>query len=139
MVKFSAKSQYGLRAMVYLARFKDKISSLREISEMEDIPFDYLEKIVSTLEKAGLVGAKRGARGGYFLTLEPKEIPVGEIIKTLEGQMAPVKCLIENPKKRFRCPKKRKCQTQKVWKRVQDSLNSTLDSITLADLIEGRV
>ena len=139
MVKFSTKSQYGLRAMVYLARFKDKISPLREISGMEDIPFDYLEKIISTLEKAGLVGAKRGAGGGYFLTLEPKEIQVGEIIKTLEGQMAPVKCLIKNPKERFCCPKEKKCQTKKVWKKIQDSLNSTLESMTLADLIGGQV
>lgn len=138
-MKFSTKSQYGLRAMVYLARFKDKTSSLRVISEAEGIPFDYLEKIISNLEKAGFLRSKRGVSGGYFLALPAKEIRVGEIIKTLEGTMAPVKCLVKDKKKRYRCPKERKCKTRKVWKKVQDSLNSALDSMTLADLIKGQI
>jgi len=135
-MKFSTKSQYGLRAMVFLARAKGKIFSLRTISEAEGIPFDYLEKIISRLEKAGFLKAKRGVNGGYFLAFKPEKIRVGEIIKTLEGSMAPVKCLIENKEKRYSCPKEKSCQTKKVWAKIQDSLNSTLNSITLADLIK---
>ncbi|KPJ71499.1 hypothetical protein AMJ50_01760 [Parcubacteria bacterium DG_74_3] len=134
-MKFTTKSQYGLRAMVYLAKAQNKISPLKIISEKEGIPFNYLEKIISDLEGAGFLQAKRGIGGGYFLALEPKEIKVGEIIKALEGSLAPVKCLIKDKKRRYSCPRQGKCQTRRVWKKIQTSLNSTLDSITLADLI----
>ena len=80
-MKVSKRTQYGLRAMVYLATAfgkKGKICSLKEISEKENISFDYLEKIISRLEKKGLVRAKRGVRGGYFLGRSPKKIKIGD-------------------------------------------------------------
>lgn len=132
-MKISAKSQYGLRAMVYLAKFQDKISSLKVISKAEDISFDYLEKIISKLEKAGLVKAKKGVQGGYFLIKSPQKIKLGQIIRALDGEMALVRCIAKE--KRYLCPKKRKCLTKNFWKKIQNSLNSALNSITLADLI----
>lgn len=136
-MRISKKSQYGLRAMVYLAGIfgKDEPCPLKEISQKEDISFDYLEKIISRLEKKGLVGAKRGVRGGYFLKRHPSKIKVGEIIKTLEGTMAPVKCVALEKEERYCCPRKKSCKTFNVWQKIQDTLNSTLNSITLADLI----
>ena len=125
--------------MVYLAvaqKRKEKICSLKEISGKENISFDYLEKIISKLEKKGLVKAKRGAKGGYFLTRPSKEIKVGEIIKVLEGTIAPVKCVAEKGRKRYHCPRRRICKTFNVWQKIQNVLNSTLNSITLADLIK---
>ena len=136
-MRVSKKSQYGLRAMVYLASVfskKNNIRSLKEISQKENISFDYLEKIISQLEKKGLVGAKRGIRGGYFLKRSPQKISVGEIISTLESTMFPVKCLAKE--KRYNCPRKKTCKTVNVWKKVQEVLNSTLNSITLADLLK---
>ena len=138
-MRVSKKSQYGLRAMVYLAAAfgKEKnIRSLKEISQKENISFDYLEKIISQLEKKGLVKAKKGAKGGYFLKRSPKKIRVGEIISTLESTMSPVKCLDKEKSKRYKCPYRKRCKTLNVWKEIQDSLNSTLDSITLADLLK---
>lgn len=138
-MKFSTKSQYGLRAMVYLANVFDegKVHSLKTISKKEDISFDYLEKIISKLEKKDLVGAKKGVQGGYFLTRPPSKIKIGEIIRALEGEPSLVKCIAKD--KRYVCPRERKCQTKKVWKKIQKSLDSTLNSITLADLIKGRM
>ena len=133
-MRISTKSQYGLRAMVFLAKSRDKICPLKIISEKEGIPFDYLEKIISKLEKARLIKAKRGARGGYYLTHQSKKIKVGEIIKVLEGEIALVKCIA---KKKYLCPRERKCLTKNFWKKIQKSLNSTLDSLTLADLLRG--
>ena len=138
-MRVSKKSQYGLRAMVYLASVfgkENNIRSLKEISQKENIPFDYLEKIISQLEKKGLVRSKRGILGGYFLKRSPKKINVGEIIRTLESTMSPVKCLAKEKSKRYKCPYRKSCKTINVWKEIQDSLNSTLDSITLADLIK---
>ena len=134
-MKISTKTRYGLRAMVYLAKSKSKVCPLKEISEAEDISFDYLEKIVSKLEKAGFIKAKKGAQGGYFLAYEPKKIRVGEIVRLLEGTMAPVRCIAKEKKERYHCPRRRICSTINIWQRIQDSLNYTLDSITLADLI----
>ncbi|UZE92873.1 MAG: Rrf2 family transcriptional regulator [Candidatus Nealsonbacteria bacterium] len=138
-MRISKKSQYGLRAMVYLAGVfgkEKKICSLREISEKENISFDYLEKIMSKLEKADLVKAKKGVQGGYFLKRSPQKINVGEIIRVLESTMSPVKCLAKE--KRYNCPRKKTCKTLNVWKKVQEVLNSTLESITLADLIKKK-
>ena len=135
-MKISTKSQYGLRALVCLAKFPDKVCPLKAISEAEGISFDYLEKIFAKLGKAGLLKSKRGVGGGYFLAKKPKEIKIGEIITALEGSTAPVKCLLDHRKKKYRCPKEKKCQTKKLWKKIQDSLNFTLNSITLADLIK---
>lgn len=136
-MKISKKSQYGLRAMVYLAGVfnKGKICPLKKVAKAEGISFDYLEKIIAKLEKAGLVKAKRGVMGGYFLGRHPKKIRVGEIIRVLEGTMAPVECVAKDKNKRYCCPRRKICKTINVWQKIQDSLTSTLNSITLADLV----
>jgi len=132
MLRISTKSQYGLRAMVYLACSPDKISPLKLISKKERIPFDYLEKIILELEKAGLIKSKKGSRGGYFLTKNPKKIKVYQIIRTLEKEKNLVKCLSKN----YRCPLVKKCLTKDFWQKIQRSLEKTLNSITLADLVK---
>jgi len=134
MLKISTKSQYGLRAIVYLATSKEKINPLRVISKKEGISFDYLEKILSKLEKTGLVKAKKGVLGGYFLAKSPKKIKIAEILKALEGSTFLVKCIGSD--KKFHCARARKCLTKNLWKKIQDSINSTLKSVTLADLIK---
>lgn len=137
-MKISAKSQYGLRAMVYLVKHKNKISSLREISENEGIPFDYLEKIISKMEKAGLVKSKKGVQGGYFLARTAEKITLGEIMRALEGKMALVRCIDEDKEKVFHCPKKNICLTKNAWTRIQGILTKALNSITLTDLISNK-
>ena len=129
-MRISTKSQYGLRAMVYLAKQKEKICSLKEISKKEGIPFDYLEKIFSKLKKSGLVKAKKGVGGGYFLTKKPKKIRIGEIIKALEGNLVLVNCL------GYFCPREKKCLSKKFWQKLNNSINLTFNSITLAELIK---
>ena len=128
-MQVAKKAQYGLRAMTYLSKnsSKEKVCSSKEISEKEDIPFDFLEKIMSELEKADLVKAKKGAYGGYFLDKKPNKITAGEVVRTLENTV-PVGCM--------GCPKAMGCSSKSVWDEVKDSVNSTLDSITLKDLMD---
>lgn len=116
--------------MIYLARAKKRIAPLKEISEKEGMPFDYLEKIFSQLEKSGLVKAKKGSRGGYFIGKNPSQIKIGKIIRSLEGETFLVKCLESC------CPREKKCLSKSVWKKLQKSLDTALDSITLANLIK---
>jgi Rrf2 family protein len=129
MFKISTKSQYGLRAMVYLAR-KNRICSLKEISKNENVPFDYLEKIISKLEKAKFIKSKKGFQGGYFLAKSPSKIKIGEMIKILEKELYLVKC-IEN----F-CPREKKCLVKNFWRKIQKVFISALNSFTLSDLIK---
>jgi Rrf2 family protein len=127
-MRISTKSQYGLRAMIYLAKNKNRICPLKEVSEKEEIPFDYLEKIIVKLEKIDLVRAKKGVQGGYFLSKEPSEIKVGEIIEALEGKSNLVKCL------QYFCSRSKKCSAKFFWQKLNKAINSALNSITLADL-----
>jgi len=130
MLKISTKSQYGLRAMVYLAKCRGQMCSLKIISEKEGISFDYLEKILSKLEKSGLIRSRKGVCGGYFLGRKPSRIKIGEIINVLEGEIVLVKCM------NSLCPKGKKCLTKKFWKKLQDVLCKALNSVTLGELIK---
>lgn len=129
IMKISKKTQYGLRAMIYLARQKHKICSLREIAKKEKIPFDYLEKIILKLRKSGLVKAKKGTEGGYFLAKKPEKIKIGQIINALEGQTLLVSCL------KYFCPMEKKCLAKNFWRKLSKSLISSLNSESLANLI----
>jgi Rrf2 family transcriptional regulator, iron-sulfur cluster assembly transcription factor len=118
--------------MVHLALYKGKICSLKEISQKEGISFDYLEKIISRLEKTGLVKSKKGSRGGYFLARPSRKIKIGEIIRAVEGNASLVKCTA----RAGNCPIMKKCLAKKFWDKLQKSLNAVLNSLTLADLIK---
>jgi len=120
--------------MVYLAnpRLKNKISPLKKISQDEGIPFDFLEKIFSRLEKANLVKAKKGAQGGYFLAKVPEKIKIGEILEALNEEINLVRCF------RYFCPREKKCLTKNFWQKLNKFLISTLNSVKLSDLIKTR-
>jgi len=131
-MQISIKSRYGLRAMVYLAKAK-KTCSAKEISQKEKIPFDFLEKIFSKLQQHGLVNSRRGVNGGYLLAKSPRKISIGEILKALENkEIFQVLC------KKKRYPSRKKCPIREVWEKIKENLNSTLNSITLADLVDKK-
>jgi len=126
-MKISKKAQYGLRAMIFLAK-KDKeneVFSLNEISKKEKIPADFLEKILADLQKAGLVKTKKGSSGGYFLAKKAKDIFAGDIIEALED-ITPVKCQ--------GCGMIAVCSSKSIWDEVKSSVNEALYSKTLKDL-----
>ena len=131
-MKISTRSRYGLKAIANLA-LKEKCCSAKVISKEEHIPFEYLEKIFSKLKKDGLLEVKRGSAGGYSLTKSPKDISVGEIIQSLGGKFTPVKCIADDSK--FKCPHSSQCLNQRMWKKIQDSFITTLNSISLSNLI----
>jgi Rrf2 family protein len=126
-MQVSKKAQYGLRAMVCLSKAKDKLPvPLKNISLAEGIPFEFLEKIISELEKAKLVKGKKGSGGGYVLSKKPKSITINDIFSVLEKTTIPVDCSF--------CGKSKKCASRNVWKKVEIAINKTLKAITLADL-----
>lgn len=133
-MKLSTRTQYGLRALVYLAKKDKKICSLKEMSNKEGIPFDYLEKIISRLIKSGFIESKKGVSGGYLLKKRPKQIKIGDVINILEGNLSLVSCMRGRDKKI--CPREKQCLTKGLWQKIQDAITNTLKKITLADLLK---
>lgn len=136
-MKLSTKGRYGSRAMLDLAlNFKESTRpvALNAIAERQAISEEYLEQIFSVLRKSGLVESVRGAQGGYKLAKPVNKITVGDILRALEGSLSPVDCVQENNP--ASCERYEECIMKEVWKKMRDSINITVDSITLADLVE---
>lgn len=133
-MKLSTKGRYGVKAMVELAlSYGEGPIPLNNIAHKQDISIHYLEQLFSSLRKAGLVKSIRGAQGGYILADKPKNITVGNIIRTLEGPLAPADCVEEDSEE---CDKADCCVTRTIWVKLRDSINNVVDSITLQDMIE---
>jgi len=130
----STKSTYGIMAMFELAlHYNGKPISVAYISEKENISLSYLEQLLSKLRKKGLVKSIRGPKGGYILAKEPKKISVGDIVRLLDGETVPI------PRPAAKSPEKsreiiNKCVTKNVWRRLKDTVDNLLDSVTLKDL-----
>lgn len=131
----STKGRYALTVMLDLARQNpENYISLREIAERQHISMKYLESIVAILNRAGLVQALRGKGGGYRLARMPGECSVGEILRLTEGSMAPVYCLEPGGG----CAKTESCITYPMWRELDKLIENYLQSVSLADLLEGR-
>lgn len=132
-MRISTKARYGLRAMIELALNFDKgYIPGKLISENQAISESYLEQLMSTLVKRGLVKSVRGVQGGYLLALEPENIKVGEIIQALEGPIIPVDCV--NREHPAPCPRMNMCVSREVWEMVRDVVEESLNSLSLEDL-----
>jgi len=132
-MKISKKAQYGLRAMVFLAK-KDKgskkrqrVFSIREISNIEGIPFAFLSKIFSDLERANLVKAKHGMNGGYFLAKPAIKITTADILLVLEKSKKLVNCAS--------CKRTKNCSAKNVWDKLDAVIYKTLRKTTLQELV----
>jgi Rrf2 family cysteine metabolism transcriptional repressor len=137
-VSFSTKGEYGVRLMVQLGRrFGEGPASLAEIAADEDLPRAYLEQLVTSLRDAGLVVSTRGARGGYELTAPPAEIRMSEVLRALEGPIAPMICASDEPD-HASCDRSTLCTVNVLWVRIRDAITGTLDGMTLADLVPVR-
>ncbi len=134
MLQVSQRTHYGLRAMTELAKaYGHGRRSLTEIAAAEYLPAGYLEQLAIPLRRAGLIEGTRGAHGGYQLTRPPAQVSVGEVVRALEGTVAPVECLSEDYPPGS-CTRERGCLSRPIWQRVKDSIDQVLDTTTLADL-----
>jgi len=121
--------------MAQLARrFGTGPASLTDIADEEDLPRAYLEQLVISLRDADLVQSTRGAHGGYELTRSPEEIVMADVLRALEGPIAPMICATDDPA-HFVCSRSGHCTVNFMWVRVRDAISGALDSMTLADLV----
>ena len=129
----STKGRYALRVMLELAQSQpDAYMPLPLIAQRQGISEKYLESIIAILSRAGLVEGLRGKGGGYRLTRSSANYSVGEILRLTEGSLAPVTGLegAENP-----CPRAGECTTLPMWQKLDDLINTYLDSVSLSDLL----
>ncbi len=132
-MRLSTRGHYGLKAMFDLAlHYGAGPVSLKSVAERQNISGYYLEQLMAALRKGGLVKSVRGAQGGYVLARPPDEINVGDVIRILEGPIAPVECVSEL--KVAECDQADRCITRTVWEKVRDGIARVMDSISLADM-----
>lgn len=132
-MKLSRKTYYGLRACLALAQTKDFLS-IQALSEQENIPFGYLEKILQTLRKKGVVEAKKGTTGGYSLTSTPAHTSVWAIIEALEG---PLKTFPAAEDGKLLCLHVSHCQTNEVLRTLDKAIENSLSHISLTNLLKN--
>ncbi len=132
-MRLSTRGHYGLKAMFDLALYYGKTPvPLKAVAGRQKLSEHYLEQLLAMLRRAGLVKGVRGARGGYILSRQPAEITVGDVIRALEGPIAPVYCV--NEEEPGDCDEADYCIIRTVWARVRDSIAEVMDSISLADM-----
>jgi len=128
-MKFSTKAEYGLKAMVNLAKNEGKTKNIKAIAKEESISIKYLERLLNVLRKQDLIESFKGANGGYTLKKTAKKISVADIVIALEGPIAPMKCVGQT------CRMENTCSSKIVWEVLGTQIEKTLRNIKLSSLI----
>lgn len=137
-MRLSKRGEYGLRAMIALAAPTEDgqvaVLQIREIAEREQIPAKFLEQILLSLKNAGMLHSKMGVGGGYHLAKAPKDISLGQIVRVLDGPLAPVKCVSQMAYEPCGCPDEETCGLRLVMSDVRNAIADLLDGTSLADV-----
>jgi Rrf2 family protein len=130
-MKVPMKVDYGVRALVELASHQgERPIQTSEIAARQSIPEAYLDQLMTTLRKFGLIRSRRGPSGGHILAKDPSDINLGMVMATLEGNTPLVDCLVEPDE----CSLSDTCAQRDVWKSVEDAMQDLLSATTVADL-----
>jgi len=139
-MRLSKRGEYGLRAAIHLANAQkhspDAMVQIKDISVQEKIPTKYLEQILLALKNAGLLQSKMGIGGGYYLAKEPGQINLGQIVRVLDGPLAPIRCVSHMAYEHCGCPDEKTCGLRMVMGDVRDAIADILENTTLADVTE---
>ena len=134
-MKFFTKSRYALRVMIELARRQQQGNTpLRDIAAAQNISLKYLEQVIVPLSRAGLVKGERGSQGGYRLALSPEQCTAGDILRAVEGSLAPVDCLAPDGTP---CSFQKQCASVHFWSGLGECMERYADSVTLRDLADA--
>jgi Rrf2 family protein len=129
----STKGRYALRILVDMAEHpSDNYITLQEVAQRQDISEKYLESIVRALVKGGILSGQRGKGGGYRLCAPPDQINVGQVLRCMEGSLAPVACLAEGSAP---CSRAAGCRTLDFWRGLNDVIDRYTGSYTIADML----
>jgi len=137
-MKLSKRGEYGLRAAIHLARChkESRLVQIKEIAEEQHIPPKYLEQILLALKNAGILNSKLGVGGGYYLLRPPDTVSMGEIVRVLDGPLAPIHCVSQTAYEPCGCPDEETCGLRLVMLDVRNAISEILDNTTLTDAVE---
>ena len=136
-MKLSVRGEYALRALIVLGLNYDRsVVPIQTIARLQNIPRQFLEQILNELRASGILESRRGVAGGYRLRRPPDKINLAEVIRYVEGPLAPVSCVSERFYERCTCPDENNCGIRSVMKEVRDAIVKILESVTLAQLCE---
>ena len=136
-MKLSQRGEYALRALLVMGmNHGPGVIRIKDIAQQQNIPRRFLEQILNDLKSAGFVQSKRGVGGGYRLQRGPDQISLADIIRHLEGPLAPVGCVSVNYYQRCSCPDEDKCAIRSVMQEVRDAIVGVLEGVTVAHLCD---
>lgn len=139
-MKLTKRSEYGLRAMIDMACWETehspKFIQIKDIAQREKIPAKFLEQILLALKNAGLINSRMGIHGGYYLSKPPSEITLGQIIRVLDGPLAPIRCVSQIAYEPCGCPDEETCGLRLVMFDVRAAISNILDRTTLAEVVQ---
>lgn len=134
-MKLSTRTRYGTRALLELALHRgEEPVFLKDIARRQQISLPYLEHLIAPLVAGGIIRSTKGPRGGISLAKKPEDIRLLEIVRLLEGSLAPVEC-VDNPET---CQRSEFCATRDVWGRLEEVMDNALGATTLKDLVESQ-
>jgi Rrf2 family protein len=139
-MRLSKRGEYGLRAMLVLAEPDEdgqpRRVQIKELVAREKIPAKFLEQILLGLKNAGILHSKMGVGGGYYLARPADKVTLGQIIRVLDGPIAPVKCVSQMAYEPCGCPDEETCGLRMVMFDVREAISNVLDKTTLADVCQ---
>jgi Rrf2 family protein len=138
-VKLSKRGEYALRALIDfgLAQSMGKpLLQVNELASKEDLPVKFLEQILMQLKAAGYLESRRGKHGGYLLARRPEDIQIGQVVRLIDGPLAPIRCVSQVAYERCTCPDEEHCGLRMVMLDVRNAISNILDRFSLADVVE---
>ncbi len=133
-MKISTKGRYGIRAVFDLAQQGEGPIPLSSIARRQRVPEAYLEQLLQTLKRAGIVDAVRGAQGGYRLAKPPRDVSVGDVLHALEGSVAPSECVLSTDS----CERSGGCAMRLVYRKINESIENIIGSTTFQDVLDDQ-
>lgn len=138
-MKLSKKGEYALRSLINLglaAEVKRDLVQVSELAESDQLPVKFLEQIMQALKEAGLVSSVRGKFGGYRLAKPAREITIGQVVRLIDGPLAPIGCVSQSAYEKCTCPDEAHCGLRMLMLDVRNAIAGILDRYTLADVVE---
>lgn len=138
-MKLSKRGEYALRALINLgiaAKVGRRLVRVTELAKAEDLPVKFLEQVVQQLREAGYVESVRGKHGGYRLARPVESIPIGAVVRLIDGPLAPIGCVSQTAYEPCNCPDEAHCGLRMLMLDVRNAISAILDRYTLADVVE---
>ena len=139
-MKLSKRSEYRLKALIELAAYYGQgVVTVPQIAEKHHISVKFLELILLDLRRAGILHSRQGMHGGYYLAVSPEHITIGQVVRILDGTIAPIRCVSKMSYERCTCPDEEVCELRLIMLKVRNAIADVLDNISLADVVQNAI